>query len=202
LEDRVDQKRDEELLADHLNGLPGAFDALVARYVDGLYGFFQRFVGSGAAADDLVQETLLQVHLAAGSFDPERRFKPWMFTIAANKARDYVRARARKPTQSLDTGGSDPDGPTPSAQLEGPAQAPDEDIDERETSERVRRLIDRMPEHLKMILILGYYQRLPYAEIAEILDIPVGTVKSRLHSAVNHFARLWKSHSEASSPKP
>ena len=63
----------------------------------------------------------------------------------------------------------------------------------------VRRLIDRMPEHLRLILTLGYYQQLPYAEIAGILEIPVGTVKSRLHSAVNCFAKLWRSHTEAGS---
>jgi RNA polymerase sigma factor (sigma-70 family) len=71
----VETKRDEQLLADHLAGIAGAFDALVNRYVDSLFGFFQRFVGSSAAADDLVQETFLQVHLAADSFDPQRSFK-------------------------------------------------------------------------------------------------------------------------------
>ena len=53
-----------------------------------------------------------------------------------------------------------------------------------------------MPDHLRLILTLGYFQQLPYAQISEILDIPIGTVKSRLHSAVNHFARLWRSRME------
>jgi RNA polymerase sigma-70 factor (ECF subfamily) len=54
-----------------------------------------------------------------------------------------------------------------------------------------------MPEHLRLMLILGYYQQLPYAEIADIVGIPVGTVKSRLHAAVNHFARLWRGRTKS-----
>ncbi|MCK4342575.1 MAG: sigma-70 family RNA polymerase sigma factor [Phycisphaerae bacterium] len=194
----MELKRDEELLAEHLAGKVGVFDTLVARYMDGLYGFFKRFVGNATAADDLVQETLLQVHLAAGSFDPSRSFKPWLYTIAANKGRDYMRARGRRPMQSLDSAGGDSDGPSPAAQLEGDATTATEQLDSREQTELVRRMIAQMPEHLRLILILGYYQKLPYAEIAEILGIPVGTVKSRLHSAVNHFSRLWLAHTNAS----
>jgi RNA polymerase sigma-70 factor (ECF subfamily) len=187
----VKQARDEELLTAHLAGQAGAFDVLVARYVDGLYGFFHRFVGNAAAADDLVQETFLQVHLSAGSFDSQRNFKPWLFTIAANKGRDYMRSRGRRPAQSLDATGGDHDGPSPAAQLAGPDTAIGEPAESEERVQMVRQIIAMMPEHLQLILILGYYQRLPYAEIAEILDIPVGTVKSRLHSAVTHFSRLW-----------
>lgn len=191
-------RRDQELLADHLAGKAGAFDTLVTRYVDGLYGFFRRFVGSAAAADDLVQETFLQVHLSAGSFDLARPFKPWLYTIAANKGRDFMRARGRRPTQSLDAGGVGGEGPTPSSQLESDDVSNGEELDQQEQSERVHAVIAQMPEHLRLILILGYYQNLPYAEIAEVLGIPIGTVKSRLHSAVGHFARLWSAQSPAS----
>jgi RNA polymerase sigma-70 factor, ECF subfamily len=192
----VKHKRDEELLAEHLAGRAGAFDILVSRYVDGLYGFFQRFVGNAGTAEDLVQETFLQVHLAAASFDPGRSFKPWLYTIAANKARDHMRARGRRPLQSLDAA-ADTDGPTPAAQLEGDNAAAGAELEALEQQARVREVINRMPEHLQTILILGYYQKLPYSEIAEILGIPVGTVKSRLHSAVTHFAQLWQADSSA-----
>lgn len=183
-------KRDEELLADHLAGKTGAFESIVARYVDDLYGFFARFVGNRTAAEDLVQETFLQVHLAANTFDRSRPFKPWLYTIAANKGRDFMRARKRRPMQSLDTAGPDPDGPSPADLLESRDDGATT-VGAAEQRARVQATIARMPEHLQLILVLGYYQRLPYAEIAEILDIPVGTVKSRLHSAVSHFARLW-----------
>ncbi len=187
----VVDKRDEQLLAEHLTGTSGAFDVLAARYAEDLFGFFQRFVGNAAAADDLVQETLLQVHLAAASFDPARAFKPWLYTIAANKGRDFMRARGRRPTRSLDNTGHDPDRPSPAALLESDGTSAPARIGADERNELVRSLIATMPEHLRMILVLGYYQKLPYAEIAEILGIPVGTVKSRLHSAVTQFAKLW-----------
>jgi RNA polymerase sigma-70 factor (ECF subfamily) len=196
----VEQKRDEELLAEHLAGSLGAFEVLVARYADDLYTFFVRFVGNTAAADDLVQETLLQVHLAAGTFDPARPFKPWVYTVAANKARDYLRSRGRRPEQSLDAVSADSDAPPPSALVEAESVSAPEQMDAESLTRLVRALIARMPEHLRLILILGYYQRLPYAEIAEILDIPVGTVKSRLHSAVEHFARLWLAQGKARTP--
>ena len=198
----MEQTRDEELLTAHLAGKAGAFDALVARYVDGLYGFFQRFVGNAAAADDLVQETFLQVHLSANSFDTQRSFKPWLFTIAANKGRDYMRSRGRRPAQSLDATGGDHDGPSPAAQLPGSDAAVGEPTESEERVQLVRKMISLMPEHLQLILILGYYQRLPYAEMAEILDIPVGTVKSRLHSAVSYFSRLWFEHTGAATSEP
>ena len=93
---------DEELLARHIAGEPNHFEVLVKRYSSELYQFVVRFTGSRTMADDVVQETFLQVHLAASSFDPTRRFKPWLFTIAANKARDMLRSKARRPEIPLD----------------------------------------------------------------------------------------------------
>lgn len=194
----VEHERDEQLLGEHLAGKTGVFDLLVARYAQDLYTFFLRLVGNAAAADDLVQETLLQVHLAAATFDPSRTFKPWLYTIAANKGRDYIRARRRRPVQSLDSAAGDVDGPSPAARLEAHETPPAEQLDTQEQAQLVRAMIAQMPEHLQLILVLGYYQKLPYAQIAEILEIPVGTVKSRLHAAVGHFARLWLANTKAS----
>lgn len=194
------EKRDEELLADHLAGQAGAFDELVARYAEDLFNFFQRFVGNAAAADDLVQETFLQVHMAASSFDPTRTFKPWLYTIAANKGRDLMRARGRKPAQSLDATGRDPDAPSPAGLIAADSPSAADTFESQERKELVRQTVAQMPEHLRLILILGHFQKLPYAEIARILDIPLGTVKSRLHAAVGHFTKLWLAHPQAQSP--
>jgi RNA polymerase sigma-70 factor (ECF subfamily) len=193
----VEKLRDEELLAEHIAGRAGAFDLLAERYADELYGFLVRFVGNSAAADDLVQETLLQVHLAANSFDPHRSFRPWLYTIAANKARDLLRSRGRRSEQSLDVRGADEEGPSPAEVLEADVDTGAALTSSAETREAVRSVIAKMPEHLQLILVLGYYQQLPYAEIAEVLGIPVGTVKSRLHSAVTRFARTWERRQQA-----
>lgn len=193
----MDPRTDEQLLAAYVAGDRSAFERLVSRYTGELYGFFCRFVGNAAAADDLVQEAFLQVHLAARSFDPGRTFKPWLYTIAANKGRDYLRARGRRGEVSLEASAGE-DGPALSDGLEASAPPAAEAVDAQSRDKLVRALIDQMPEHLRLILIMGYYQQLPYAEIAEILDVPVGTVKSRLHAAVNHFARLWHARVSAS----
>jgi RNA polymerase sigma-70 factor (ECF subfamily) len=195
----VDERSDEQLLADYLSGTTGAFDCLVARYTKELFAFLCRFVADQSAAEDLIQETFVQVHLAASSFDPARSFRPWLYTIAANKARDHLRSRSRRQEYSLDAAGPG-DGASPPSQTLPAAETPlPEILDSEERRATVRYLVSQMPEHLRLILTLGYYQQLPYAEIAEILGIPVGTVKSRLHAAVNYFARLWRSHMEAGS---
>ncbi len=196
----VENRRDEELLDGHRRGERACFELLVRRYSEELFAFLQRFVGSAAVADDLVQETFLQVHLAADAYDRDRPFRPWLYTIAANKARDYLRGKGRRTEQSLDVRGPDDDGPGPSQLVAAPAGTDEAAEDTTELQEQVRGVIARMPEHLQLILVLGYYQRLPYSEIAEILEIPVGTVKSRLHAAVTRFARLWQARNPTARP--
>lgn len=198
----VKEKTDEALLAEHLAGQPGAFESLAARYLSDLFGFLHRFVGNSAAAEDLVQETLLQIHSAAGSFDPARSFKPWLYTVAANKARDFLRFRGRRSEQSLDLTGPDGDGPSPIDAVAAGEETIEAQVDQQERAELVRKLIARMPEHLRLILMLGYFQQLPYAEIAEVLEIPVGTVKSRLHAAVTYFAKLWQNEALRGAKQP
>lgn len=188
----MEEKRDEQLLAEHLEGREGAFDVLVNRYARELYGFLCRFVGNAAAADDIIQDAFVQVHLAAQTFDRTRAFKPWLYTIAANKARDYLRSRGRRQEYSLDSRFGDDDGPSPAQNLQDDDAGLEDQFDANEQRAEVQRIVSEMPEHFRMILTLGYFQQLPYAEIATILDIPVGTVKSRLHAAVNHFATLYK----------
>jgi RNA polymerase sigma-70 factor (ECF subfamily) len=197
----VEHKTDEQLVREHVAGAPDAFEVLVRRYAEDLFSFFHRFVGNAAAADDLVQETFLQVHMAAEAFDPKRRFKPWLYTIGANKARDLLRSRGRRGMQSLDRVGGDSDAPPPATLIEADGISAAAQLGATEQAEQVRAIIDEMPEHLRLVLVLGYYQRLPYAEIADILEIPVGTVKSRLHTAVNQFAKLWLARSRSSTPE-
>src|SRR5688572_21788035 len=98
---RIPDRTDEELLAGYRQGDRSSFAALVERYQRELFHFLVRFLGDRAAAEDIFQETFLQVHQSADQFDPSRRFRPWLFTIAANKARDLMRSQARRPTNPL-----------------------------------------------------------------------------------------------------
>ena len=101
---------DEQLLVAYRHGDRASFSRLVQRYQRELFHFLVRFTGDRAAAEDIFQETFLQVHQSAEQFDPQRRFRPWLFTIAANKARDLHRAnragrplRCRRPSRPATT---------------------------------------------------------------------------------------------------
>lgn len=189
----MDRRRDEELLDSYLNGERAAFKELMSRYTLELHHFLTRFLGSRAAADDVFQETFLQVHLSADTFDSERRFKPWLFTIAANKARDYHRKQSRHGSMSLSASvDSDGDGDRFVDLLKADVPTPEAPVLDAERSRLVKSVVDSLPVHLREILLLSYFQRLSYNQIAESLEIPLGTVKSRLHTAVAAFARAWK----------
>lgn len=190
---------DEQLLVEHIEGLPDRFELLVRRHSQELYRFLARFTGNATLAEEIVQEAFLQVHLAAVSFDRSRRFKPWLFTIAANKARDLLRSRARKPEVPLDAqvGSGDEDaGQTFRDFMADNAADPVSELEHSEEREQVRDVLARMPEHLREVLVLSYYHQFPYKEIAEVLGVPLGTVKSRLHAAVAHFGRAYKARTK------
>ncbi len=186
---------DEQLLERYLNGDTAAFRSLISRYERELYAFLARFLGNRSAAEDVFQEAFLQVHQSGHSFDQTRRFRPWLFTIAANKARDLMRSQARRPTSPLNAEIS------PSANGEGgtfidlmAADMPaiDEPARQEELGKQVREVVETMPDHLREILLLSYFHQFPYKQIGDILEIPLGTVKSRLHAAVATFAEGWK----------
>lgn len=192
------QRTDEQLLEQYRGGDTEAFKVLISRHHDDLLRFLIRLTGDRQAADDIFQEAFLQIHISADSFDPTRRFKPWLFTIAANKARDLLRKRVRRQEVDLSApvGGSawkGEAGQTFIDLMKVDMPLPAEGLEARERDEMVQRAIDRMPLALKEILLLAYFQRLSYAQVADELDIPLGTVKSRLHSAVASFAKQWES---------
>ena len=132
--------------------------------------------------------------MSAGSFDPSRRFKPWLFTIAANKARDWLRSRTRRGEVPLDAKLSGrADGEESFADLLADDEAPlDDKLEAEERRRLVQRVLAAMPDLLREVLVLAYYHRFAYKEMAEVLGIPLGTVKSRVHSAVGHFARRYR----------
>jgi len=146
------------------------------------------------------QDAFLQAHVAAHTFDAERKFRPWLFTIAANKARDYLRKKGRRRTLDLSApvdANGDGSGGTFIDLMEVDIPSPDAAMDQEQTSKRVQRALDGLPHALREILLLAYFQKLSYLQIADDLGIPLGTVKSRLHSAVASFAKKWKMMDEA-----
>jgi RNA polymerase sigma-70 factor (ECF subfamily) len=189
-----EEPADEQLLAEYRAGDKTKFAVLVLRYQRELYHFLVRFLGDRAAAEDVFQETFLQVHQSADQFDPSRRFRPWLFTIAANKARDLIRSQARRPTNPLQASinaGDDDSGEFIDL-MSAASSMPGEPLEREELQQQVQKTVMGMPEHLREILLLSYFHQFPYKQIGDILDIPLGTVKSRLHAAVAHFADRWR----------
>jgi RNA polymerase sigma-70 factor, ECF subfamily len=187
-------KTDEQLLDAYRHGDRQGFSDLVSRYQRELYHFLVRFLGNRASAEDVFQETFLQVHQSAEQFDPQRRFRPWLFTIAANKARDLIRSQARRPTNPLQASispGDDESGEFLDL-MKSVTTSPSEPMEREELQQQVQKTVANMPEHLREILLLSYFHAFPYKQISDILDIPLGTVKSRLHAAVAHFADRWR----------
>jgi RNA polymerase sigma-70 factor (ECF subfamily) len=194
-------RADEQLIADYRHGDTASFAELVSRYERELYHFLVRFLGDRAAAEDVFQETFLQVHQSAEQFDPQRRFRPWLFTIAANKARDLIRSQARRPTNPLQASinpGDDDSGEYIDL-MQSVDDLPETPLEQKELQELVQKTVMSMPDHLREILLLSYFHQFPYKQISDILDIPLGTVKSRLHAAVAHFADRWKSMNQTRS---
>jgi RNA polymerase sigma-70 factor (ECF subfamily) len=202
---------DEQLVQRYRSGHSAAFEELVRRHHDDLIRFLIRLSGNRAVAEDAFQETFLQVHLSLDTFDATRRFKPWLFTIAANKARDALRKSARRRTLDLSApiaggggggggGGSDSGARTYVDLMEVDVPQPDQALKDSERSQLVQRAVDELPWSLREILLLAYFQRLSYNQIADSLEIPLGTVKSRLHSAVAAFAKKFQALNPSESP--
>ncbi len=149
------QRTDEELLVAYRTGDRAAFAALVERYRNDLVQFLHRFLSSRAAAEDVFQDAFLQVHLSADSFDADRRFKPWLYTIAANKARDFHRKRKRRAAASLSApvGGADGRETSLVDLLEGPTEEVDAGLIESERQQMVKDVVDAMPAHYREILL-------------------------------------------------
>lgn len=190
------QRTDEELIEDFLDGDTGAFRLLVERYHDPLLRFLFRLTGERSTAEDVFQDAFLQVHQSIETFDPTRRFKPWLFTIAANKARDTLRKQNRRAAVSLSTKPRDSESGSLIDLFQIDLPGPEFRLEKEEQGRMVQRAVDAMSPRLREILLLAYFQRMSYQQIAEALDIPLGTVKSRLHAAVAAFARQWQEQAE------
>jgi RNA polymerase sigma-70 factor (ECF subfamily) len=169
---------DAELVRQARRGDSAAFGALVTRYQDRVHNLCYRMCHNEADALDLSQSTFLKALDGLGRFRAESSFYTWLFRIAVNVTLSHRRAHRRRRTFSLDTGSDDAN---PGPQL----AARQDDVAERamtgETHAQVVRAIERLDEEFRIAVILKDVEDLGYAAISEILSVPVGTVKSRIH---------------------
>ncbi len=159
---------------------------LVRRYERELFGYLCRYVGDATLAQDVFQNTFLQLFLKSDQYEEGRPLRSWLYTIATNQAIDALRRQKRHQAVSLEQAQEAGDGDTQTLleMLESRDPNPLEVAVGEERRELLKAGVEQLPEFLKQVLILAYYQGLKYREIADILSIPVGTVKSRLHTAL------------------
>lgn len=183
---------DEELLLEYqAGGERRAFEELVHRYERELYNYLRHYLGDAEMAEDAFQTTFLQVHLKVGQFEPGRKVRPWLYAVATNQAIDAQRRSRRHRMVSLSRKGArdqeDSEAGSLAELLDGDEKDPQDHVEAAERRDDVRRAVDQLPEPLREVLLLVYYQGLKYREAAEVLSIPVGTVKSRLHAAIRRL---------------
>jgi len=193
---------DEVLVARYQESrAPADFEQLVKRYERELYTFLRRFLGNAQHAEDVFQGTFLSVHLRIDQFEPGKRFRPWLYAIASNKAIDFMRRNKRHQLSSLDQASKAGESDESMVQrLASQGIGPDEHAVQNETGARVRAAVGELNPSTQQLIQLAFYQGLKYADIAEILNIPIGTVKSRVFTAVRKLNEIWlRMHEENAS---
>jgi len=174
---------DEQLMTRSRDGDSQAFALLVRRYEAPLYGYLHRMLQNSADAKDVFQETFLRLYRNLHRFRADGRFKPWVYRIAANLARDRLRARKRRGEELLN-------GLTARCEAAAPAMAqPDEAAGAAETAQRIEAALAQLPAKQRLVFLLARYEGLAYGDIARMLRIPVGAVKSRMNKAVQFLLR-------------
>ncbi len=170
---------DEELIARFQKGDEQAYIELVNRYRDRLINFTYRFVNSEEQAEDVVQDTLLKLYTHRHYYRNIAKFSTWIYTIAGNLAKTELRKRKRHKITNLSQMGRD------EREYELPAaEAGSGQIVEGQYAEQqIQLAIQTLPLHFRTVIILRDIQELSYEEISNIVDVPLGTVKSRINRA-------------------
>jgi RNA polymerase sigma-70 factor (ECF subfamily) len=185
---------DEELLLAYRKSHDSdLFAELVHRYERELYSYLRRYLGDAEMAEDAFQAAFLQVHLKCEQFETGRAVRPWLYTIATNQAIDLQRRSRRHRMVSLDRSTTS-DGEDVGKLLDllvSKELTPAAHLNASERREWLHQAVEQLPQSLADVVNLVYFQDLKYREAAEALQIPVGTVKSRMHAAVAKLNEAW-----------
>jgi len=164
-------RSDEELAQGIQQGNQADMTELVERYYDALLRYLYRLcAGRQNLAEDMVQETFLRALRKIALYDPQRPFKPWLYAIATNIARNYHQKADTRFTEN----------PAENSDFVDPQSQPESKVMQAEAAENVANALTQLPDHQREVVVLFYYEDMPQKDIAAILNIPIGTVKSRL----------------------
>ena len=181
---------DEKLILRFQEGDINAYNALVKRYKDRLLNFVLRYFNNVEQAEDVVQDTLIKLYTHASYYKNVAKFSTWIFTIAKNNALTELRKNKRKKTDSLWTD----DGQV--IDINSKEESLDSKVQNEIAIDQLNKFLDEIPENFRMAVVLRDFQELSYEEISKILEIPIGTIKSRINRGRIQLAEKMKHFKE------
>ncbi len=189
----VKAKQDIEIIDRALNGDQKAYAELLNRYQDSIYFLLLRKVGNENDAEDLTMETFGKAFNCLHQYTPLYTFSTWLFRIAINNCIDFVRKKRIRP-QSVDSGidFNDPD----NAGFTSLGLSPEENIIKKQKAEELKKIIQTLKPRYARLIEMRYYQEMTYEEIAQTLNLPLGTVKAQLYRAKELLAPLIHNKSD------
>ena len=173
--DELINKRINEVL----KGDQNAFEEIVTLFQHRLYQVCYRMLGNAQEAEDISQEAFVRAYINIHTFDQKRKFSTWLFRIATNLCIDRI--RKKKPDYYLDANVPGTDGLNMYSQIAATDELPEDEVERMELQQRIHYEIGRLPDKYRSVIILRYIEELPLQEIGDILELPLGTVKTRVH---------------------
>lgn len=162
-----------------IKGDQDAFAEIIEIYKNSIYQLCFRMLGNRHEAEDMAQEAFIRAYVNINSFNQDLKFSTWLYRIATNLCIDRI--RKKKPDYYLDAEVSGTDGLTMYSQLASDSPLPEKELESLELQETVQKEIMKLPEKYRSVIVLKYIEELSLNEISEILDMPLGTVKTRIH---------------------
>lgn len=173
--DALINKRIKEVL----KGDQNAFAEIVELFQDKLYRICYRMLGNQHEAEDIAQEAFVRAFINIHTFDANRKFSTWLYRIGTNLCIDRI--RKKKPDYYLDAEVAGTEGLNMYSQIASKEELPEQEVLKMEMQDRVQYEISRLPDKYRAVIVLKYMEDLPLQEISEILEMPLGTVKTRIH---------------------
>ena len=181
---------DEKLIARFQDGDINAYNELVNRYKDKLLNFVFRYFNNREQAEDVVQETMIKLYTHASYYKNIAKFSTWIYTIAKNNALTELRKNKRKQTASLWTNEGKP------IDIEIKGESLEKTVHNQIAVEELNKYLDEIPENFRVAVVLRDFQELSYEEISKILEIPIGTIKSRINRGRIQLSKKMKHFKE------
>ncbi|AIE58689.1 RNA polymerase sigma factor SigW [Bacillus methanolicus] len=173
--EEIVKKRIKEVI----KGDQNAFGEIVELYKDKVFQLCYRMLGNRHEAEDIAQEAFIRAYVNINSFNINLKFSTWLYRIATNLCIDRI--RKKKPDYYLDAEVLGSDGLTMYSQIAADTALPEEELQSLELQETIQKEISKLPEKYRTVIVLRYIEELSLNEISEILDLPLGTVKTRIH---------------------